>query len=80
MLSAIRYDIEVLKTTTDDDEKRAALKFLGHWVGDINQPLHVSFADDRAATSSRQLVCLAAITFIAYGTPASLSGLLVATF
>jgi hypothetical protein len=24
-----------------------ALKFLGHWVGDIHQPLHVSFLDDR---------------------------------
>jgi S1/P1 Nuclease len=24
-----------------------ALKFLGHWVGDIHQPLHVSFRDDR---------------------------------
>jgi S1/P1 Nuclease len=23
------------------------LKFLGHWVGDIHQPLHVSFEDDR---------------------------------
>ena len=23
-----------------------ALKFLGHWVGDIHQPLHVSFRDD----------------------------------
>jgi hypothetical protein len=21
--------------------------FLGHWVGDVHQPLHVSFADDR---------------------------------
>jgi hypothetical protein len=23
------------------------LKFLGHWVGDVHQPLHVSFEDDR---------------------------------
>jgi len=26
-----------------------ALKFLGDWVGDIHQPMHVSFEDDRSA-------------------------------
>jgi hypothetical protein len=31
----------------DDEAKLAALKFLGHWVGDVHQPLHVSFEDDR---------------------------------
>lgn len=47
LLTAITHDIEVLKTSTDDAAKLAALKFLGHWVGDIHQPLHVSFEDDR---------------------------------
>ena len=28
-----------------------ALKFLGHWVGDIHQPLHVSFKDDRGGNN-----------------------------
>lgn len=28
-----------------------ALKFLGHWVGDVHQPMHVSFDDDRGANS-----------------------------
>ena len=28
-------------------ERRTALKFLGHWIGDLHQPLHVSYADDR---------------------------------
>ncbi len=27
-------------------QQAQALLFLGHWVGDIHQPLHVSFADD----------------------------------
>ena len=27
--------------------KAASLKFLGHWLGDVHQPLHVSFEDDR---------------------------------
>jgi hypothetical protein len=35
------------RTTTDDKAKLAALKFLGHWIGDLHQPLHVSFEDDR---------------------------------
>lgn len=47
LISAIKNDVEVLEGATSDDEKRAALKFLGHWVGDIHQPLHVSFEDDR---------------------------------
>jgi hypothetical protein len=27
-------------------ERAEALLFLGHWVGDIHQPLHISYADD----------------------------------
>jgi hypothetical protein len=30
-----------------EQEKLEALKYLGHWVGDVHQPLHVSFEDDR---------------------------------
>ena len=32
--------------TASDQNQLDALKFLGHWVGDIHQPLHVSFEDD----------------------------------
>jgi len=32
-------------------QKLASLKFLGHWVGGIHQPLHVSFEDDRGGNS-----------------------------
>ncbi len=31
--------------------KTEALRFLGHWLGDIHQPLHVSYADDRGGNS-----------------------------
>ena len=34
-----------------DDEKRVALKFLIHLVGDVHQPLHVGHADDRGGNS-----------------------------
>lgn len=31
-----------------DSERAEALFFLGHWLGDIHQPLHVGYADDVA--------------------------------
>lgn len=48
VLSAIRKDTQILSSKREDDfERLAALKSLGHWVGDVHQPLHVSFEDDR---------------------------------
>jgi hypothetical protein len=41
----------VLSSRARDAEELASLKFLGHWVGDIHQPLHVSFEDDRGGNS-----------------------------
>ena len=35
-----------LSTETDTWKKAQAMMFLGHWLGDIHQPLHVSFASD----------------------------------
>jgi len=35
-----------LKNATDTWKKAQALMFIGHWLGDIHQPLHVSFASD----------------------------------
>jgi hypothetical protein len=48
VLSAIQVELAYLHSSNVEDEaKLAALKFLGHWVGDVHQPLHVSFEDDR---------------------------------
>ena len=48
VLSAILNDSKILASKTAKKADRLlALKFLGHWVGDIHQPLHVSFEDDR---------------------------------
>jgi hypothetical protein len=48
VVSAIEHDLGVLSSpTAGEADKLKALKFLGHWVGDVHQPLHVSFADDR---------------------------------
>lgn len=48
IIAAIAGDLAVLRSpTASDDDKSKALKFLGHWYGDIHQPLHISFADDQ---------------------------------
>jgi hypothetical protein len=47
LFTAIDSDIDVLANQfSSTHEKLTALKFLGHWVGDIHQPLHVSYQDD----------------------------------
>ena len=48
MVTAIETDIAALsRAGATNLEKLTALKFLGHWVGDVHQPLHVSFQDDK---------------------------------
>jgi len=48
IFEGIRRDLATLKDVSQPRVKRAfALFAVGHWLGDIHQPLHVSFADDR---------------------------------
>lgn len=48
VLSGIKRDLDILKDTSKSKEERVfALMAIGHWVGDIHQPLHISFANDR---------------------------------
>jgi hypothetical protein len=52
VLTAIRKDAAVLSSgSASDKEKLESLKFLGHWVGDVHQPLHVSFKDDKGGNN-----------------------------
>jgi hypothetical protein len=52
VVTAIKKDFEVLSSSNASQaEKLASLKFLGHWIGDIHQPLHVSFEDDRGGNN-----------------------------
>ncbi len=47
VLQGIEHHAGRLSNDGLEDWKRAeALFFLGHWVGDLHQPLHISFADD----------------------------------
>jgi hypothetical protein len=48
VLEGIRRDLAILSDRSRSREDRVfALMALGHWLGDLHQPLHVSFADDR---------------------------------
>ncbi len=48
VISAIEDDfLKLADQDLSDAERGLALVLLVHWVGDIHQPLHVSFADDR---------------------------------
>ena len=50
LFTAIDADTRALRTPASDRARLAALKYLSHWVGDLHQPLHVSFEDDRGGT------------------------------
>lgn len=43
---AIPYHLEQYQSVNNEWEKAQALMFLGHWLGDIHQPMHVSFKSD----------------------------------
>jgi hypothetical protein len=47
----IKRDADTLRSNASDGDKRMALKFLIHFVGDVHQPLHVSYAEDRAGNA-----------------------------
>lgn len=48
ILAGVERDLAILRDRTRSREDRVfALMALGHWIGDIHQPLHISFADDR---------------------------------
>jgi hypothetical protein len=44
--------VQVLKSPdAPRNEKRTALRFVAHLVGDVHQPLHAGFAEDRGSNS-----------------------------
>ena len=54
ILSAIEQHEAILSNRHLSDWARLqAMMFLGHWLGDIHQPLHASFADDRGGNQVR---------------------------
>jgi hypothetical protein len=52
ILKGIAYHTKGLTMPGLSENQHAqALLFLGHWLGDIHQPLHISFASDRGGNS-----------------------------
>lgn len=48
VLSALEGDLAVLRSPTAGDRAKAtAILYIGHWFGDLHQPLHISFSDDQ---------------------------------
>lgn len=56
LFSAIAEDVHQLaRTGVSDREKLERLKYLGHWIGDLHQPLHVGYRDDRGGGGIEEL-------------------------
>ena len=52
IIEAIAWYLEVLKSLdAPRNEKRVPLRFVAHLGGDIHQPLHAGFAEDRGGNS-----------------------------
>jgi nuclease S1 len=52
IIEAIRWYLSVLSSPdAPRNEKRTALRFIAHLVGDIHQPLHAGFAEDHGGNS-----------------------------
>ncbi|MBO9198163.1 S1/P1 nuclease [Rhizobium sp. 16-449-1b] len=47
VVSAIVNDTRDLAASPDGAEALRLMKSIGHWVGDVHQPMHVSYEDDR---------------------------------
>jgi hypothetical protein len=47
VVKAVSSDLAIVRDKGQSDKfRRIALTFLGHWMGDLHQPLHVSFKND----------------------------------
>jgi nuclease S1 len=52
VIGAINKNFTILSDKTRSDKERAeALKFLVHFVGDVHQPMHAGYADDRGGNN-----------------------------
>ena len=55
VIAAIPAHADSLRNANNDASKSEALFFLSHWVGDMHQPLHLGFADDRGGNDVRPI-------------------------
>lgn len=48
---AIERQLEILEAESSDEKRLIALKYLVHLIGDIHQPLHAGYADDKGGNT-----------------------------
>jgi len=53
VISAVSSHADSLRNAASDRAKAEALFLVAHWVGDIHQPLHAAYADDRGGNDVR---------------------------
>jgi len=51
VVGAIEKNIAVLASNADDGVRLKALKYLVHFIGDVHQPLHAGYKDDRGGNT-----------------------------
>lgn len=51
VVGAIARQLVVLASDAPDERRLLALKYVVHFVGDVHQPLHAGFADDRGGNT-----------------------------
>lgn len=51
VVGAIERQLAVLASDAPDEKRLLALKYVVHFIGDVHQPLHAGFADDRGGNS-----------------------------
>lgn len=51
VVGAIGRQLSILASSSSDDKKLLALKYLVHFVGDVHQPLHAGYVDDKGGNT-----------------------------
>ena len=51
VVSAIKKELAILESSSPDDKRLTALKYVVHFVGDVHQPLHAGYLDDRGGNT-----------------------------
>jgi hypothetical protein len=54
VVEALNRQIEVLGSSASDEVRLKALKYVVHFVGDVHQPLHAGYKDDRGGSAGRR--------------------------
>jgi hypothetical protein len=47
VVGAVQKELQILGSNAPDDRRLTALKYIVHFIGDVHQPLHAGFQDDR---------------------------------